>query len=73
MKDQSKLELAQNILYLQDQLAAEKSVGEAKSAVIQELRDQINILRTANKKQLILIKKLTSRSLIQRIFNRGKV
>jgi len=71
--NQTKLELAQKITYLQDLLEIERATGEAKMAVIRELRDQIDILKTANQKQLILIEKLTGRSLIQRIFNRGKV
>jgi len=71
--NQTKLELAQKITYLQDLLEIERATGEAKMAVIRELRDQIDILKTGNQKQLILIEKLTGRSLIQRIFNRGKV
>lgn len=71
--NQTKLELAQKITYLQDLLEIERATGEARMAVIRELRDQIDILKTGNQKQLILIEKLTGRSLIQRIFNRGKV
>lgn len=70
---QDRQDLINKIAHLTEKLQESESLVNIKSAVIDSLREQNNHLKTAVNKQSILIEKLKSRSLIQRIFNRGKI
>lgn len=70
---QDKQDLINKIAHLNEKLQEYENLVNIKSNVIESLTEQNNHLKTAVKKQSILIEKLKSRSLIQRIFNRGKI
>lgn len=70
---QDRQDLINKIAHLTEKLQESENLVNIKSAVIDSLREQNNHLKTAVNKQSILIEKLKSRSLIQRIFNRGKI
>lgn len=70
---QDKQDLINKIAHLNEKLQESENLVNIKSNVIESLTEQNNHLKTAVKKQSILIEKLKSRSLIQRIFNRGKI